>query len=177
MGTTQLLLMEIGEYVGSTNWKYKHTQTRFAYICENWWPNRIGRLTALPPRTPHIVVTADWVRGLDVTDIRVGGYQTVLVDPCQKNQKTYQRAQVGEGCRSSSSLHLKGTQRKWEVIASASGSSVMWDITWSSRVSVAFSLSPFGIHSIPLRVFEALGEAFELGGLVEILRALHRPVA
>ena len=42
------------------------------------------------------MVTADWVRGLDVTDIRVGGYHTVLVDPCQKNQKTYQRAQVGD---------------------------------------------------------------------------------
>ena len=37
-------------------------------VCENWWPNRIGRLTPLPPTgTPPIYrVTAEWVRGWDV---------------------------------------------------------------------------------------------------------------
>ena len=43
--------------------------------------------------------------GIDVVDtaVRGGGHQTVLVGPCQMNQKTYQRAQVGAGLLKASS--------------------------------------------------------------------------
>jgi len=70
------------------------------------------------------------------TTIRSGGYHTVLVDPCQMNQKTYQRARVREGRRAAPCIYLREPLRRLEVIASASGLSARWGITWSSRVSV-----------------------------------------
>jgi len=84
-------------------------------------------LTALPPRTPPIQGDGRLGSGIDVVDtaIRGGGYYMVLVGPCQKNQKTYQRAQVGEGCRGSNSLHLRGSLRRLEAMAIVSGPSAV----------------------------------------------------